>query len=104
MDARRRRPTTLPFHGEATSLVIGEAQASRWLRRAQDPILLEQVVNDRLLLSIDPTGKQQTEERERRRQRIHGASLPKGLPGVQGIDTVSFDQDSRGIARLRLRR
>jgi hypothetical protein len=32
-----------------------------------------------LLLSIDPAGKEQTEEGERRRQRIHGESVPEGL-------------------------
>jgi hypothetical protein len=36
------------FHGHTTSLVVGEAQSSGWLRRPKDPVLLEQVVNDRL--------------------------------------------------------
>jgi len=35
-----------PFHGQAASLVVGEAQLSGSLRRAEDSILFEQVVND----------------------------------------------------------
>jgi hypothetical protein len=70
----------LAFHCQAASLVVGEVQSSRSLRRAKDPVLLEQVVNHHLLLSIDPTGEQQEEESERRRQRGHGGSVPKRLP------------------------
>jgi hypothetical protein len=36
----------LAFHGQAASLVIGEAEPSGSLRRAEDTILLDQVVND----------------------------------------------------------
>ena len=42
------------FHGQAASLVVGEANPSGTIRRAEDPVLLAQVVNDSLLLSIDP--------------------------------------------------
>ena len=35
-----------PCHGQAASLVVGEAQLSGSLRRAEDSILFEQVVND----------------------------------------------------------
>jgi hypothetical protein len=37
----------------------------------------DEVVNDGLLLPIDPPGEEQTEERERRRQRVHRASVPQ---------------------------
>ena len=47
----------LAFHGQAAALVVGEAQPVRPVRRAEDSILLEQVVNDRLLLAIDPAGE-----------------------------------------------
>ena len=60
---------------------------SRFRRIELDPVLLEQVVNDRLLLSIDPTGEQQQEEGERRRQRIHRDSVPEGL--LRFKDTIS---------------
>ena len=66
----------LAFHGETASLVVGEAQSSGTVHRAEDTVLLEQVVNDRLLVSIDPAGEQQEEEGERGRQRVHGGSLP----------------------------
>src|ERR1700681_4853157 len=53
MPASRRRPRTLPFYGQAATLVVGEAESSRSVRCAQDPVLLEQIVNDRLLLPVD---------------------------------------------------
>ena len=61
---------TLPFNGQAASLVIGEAQASGSTRRAENPVLLEQVLNDRERLSIDPTGEQKEKEGERPRRHI----------------------------------
>jgi hypothetical protein len=57
MDARRRRPTTLPFTARRQRWSSGEAQSSGLLRRPEDPVLLEQVINDRLRLSIDPSGE-----------------------------------------------
>ena len=44
----------LAFHGQAASLVVGEARPSGSVRGAEDPVLLEQVVNDRLLLPANP--------------------------------------------------
>jgi hypothetical protein len=44
----------LPLHGEPASLVVGEANAARTIRHAKDAVFLAQVVNDGLLLSIDP--------------------------------------------------
>ena len=46
------------FHGETASLVVGQGQSSGTVHRAEDAVLLEQVVNDRLLVSIDPAGEQ----------------------------------------------
>jgi len=46
-DGRQVAPAEdFPFHGQAASLVVGEAQLSGSLRRAEDSILFEQVVND----------------------------------------------------------
>ena len=53
------------FHGETASLVVGQAQSSGTVHCAEDSVLLEQVVNDRLLVSIDPAGEHQEEEGER---------------------------------------
>jgi hypothetical protein len=44
------------------------AYPSGSVRRAEDPILLEQVVNDRLVLPIDPAGDKQERESEWARQ------------------------------------
>jgi phage head maturation protease len=65
------------FHGETASLVVGQAQSSGTVHRAEDAVLLEQIDNDRLLVSIDPAREQQEEEGERVRQRVHGGSLPQ---------------------------
>ena len=61
----------LAFHGETPSLVVSEAQSSRAAHRPEDSIFLEQIVNDRLLVSIDPAREQQQEEGERGRHRGH---------------------------------
>jgi hypothetical protein len=71
----------LPFHGETASLVVGQAQSSGTVRRAEDSVLLDQVVNRRLLVPVDPSGEHKQEEGERRRQRFHSGSLPEGQPG-----------------------
>jgi hypothetical protein len=70
----------LAFHGETASLVVSEAQSSRTVHRPEDSIFLEQVVNDRLLVSIDPAREQQQEQGERGRHRGHGGSLPDRRP------------------------
>src|SRR5262249_41843190 len=49
------------FEGETASLVVGQAQSTSTVHPAQDSILLEQVRNDRLLLSVDPTGNEEHE-------------------------------------------
>ena len=84
MDARRRRPRTLPL----------TARRRRWssVRRrrrgpctAEDPVLLEQVVNDRLRVPVDPAGEEKEEEGDRGRQRVHGRRVTRGAAPVQGV-------------------
>ena len=71
-DVRETLPSEgLPFHGESPPLIVGEANASRAVCRAEDPVLLQQVLDDVLLLSIDPAGEQQEQEGERGWQPIH---------------------------------
>ena len=67
----------LAFHGQAAALVVGDVGPSRSVRGAEDSVLLEQVVNNCLLLSVDPAGEEENNEHERRRQRVHGASVPE---------------------------
>ena len=69
----------LTFHRQASALIIGQAEPSRSVRGAEDAVLLKQVVKDRLLLPVDPTGDEENDEREGRRQRVHGASVPERL-------------------------
>jgi len=70
----------MAFHGETASLVVGQPQSLRTVHRAEDPVLLEQVLNDGLLMTIDPAREQQEEEGERARQQVHGESLPERRP------------------------
>src|SRR5438309_2254282 len=49
------------------------------MRCTQDAVLLEQVLNDRLLLPVDPAGEGENDEGKRRRQRVHGTSVPDRL-------------------------
>jgi hypothetical protein len=65
------------------------------LRRPKDSVLLEQIINDGLLLSVDPTGEQQQEEGKRRRQRIHRDSVPETLRLFKDdIDSAEFRKDT----------
>jgi len=56
----------------------------------ENAVLLEQIVNDSLLLSADPTREQQKEEDKRCRQRIHteSGSVPKELCRIK--DSMSW--------------
>jgi hypothetical protein len=49
------------------------------VRCAEDPVLLEQVLNDRLLLPVDPAGEEENDKDERMGQRVHRASLPERM-------------------------
>jgi hypothetical protein len=88
-DARDSREVTtaedVAFHGETASLVVGQAQSSGTVHCAENAILLDQVVNDRLLVSIDPAREQLEEEGERGRQRGHGGSLPQRRAPFNGV-------------------
>ena len=74
------------------------------MRRAEDPVLLEQVFNDRLLLLVDPAGEDTEEEGERGRQRVHDGSLPEERPRFNGceIGGILGRQIGRGSRGTRL--
>jgi hypothetical protein len=72
--ATPRRPSMMPFRPGGAA-VVGKAQASGSVRGAEDPVLLEQVVNDRLLVPVHPAPDKQEQESERVRWRVHGGSL-----------------------------
>ena len=79
-DGRQSAPAkNLAFHGQAAALVVGDVEPSRSVHGAEDSVLLEQVVNNCLLLSVDPAGDEENNEHERSRQRVHGASVPERL-------------------------
>ena len=68
----------LSLHSEAAPLVVGEPEPAATALRAEDAVLLEQVVDDRLLLAVDPAREQKEEEGERGRQRVHGTPASTG--------------------------
>jgi hypothetical protein len=74
------------FHGETAPLLVGQEQSSGTVHRTEDAILLERVVNDRLLVSIDPAREQLEEEGELGRQRVHGRSLPQRRAPFNGCE------------------
>jgi hypothetical protein len=94
------------FHGQTASLVVGQANPLGTVRRPEDPVLLAQVVNDGLLLSIDPAREDQEEERERRRQRIHGWKLDSRARRFQGVVAVRNEevQTAEGFQTTSMRR
>ena len=58
------------FHGETATLVVSQARSPIALGCAENTVLLEQVVNDRLLTSINPAREQQEKEGERGRELV----------------------------------
>ena len=68
----------------------------RTVHGAEDTVFLEQVINDRLLVPVDPAGEEKEEEGKRGRQRVHGRSVPEG--------PVRFKGAIVGNRRLRSRR
>jgi hypothetical protein len=51
----------LACHGQSASLVVDETQSGT-VNCAEDTVLLTQVVDDVLLVSVDPAGDRQEEE------------------------------------------
>jgi hypothetical protein len=88
-------PDGLAFHGQEAALVVRETEPSGSVRGTKAPILLEQVLNNRLLLPVDPAGEDQNDEGERSGPRVHRASVPQSLKTVQG------HRDSRSCAIMR---
>ena len=79
--ARRRRPRT--FHGQAAALVVGKTHPSGSVRGAEIPVLLKEVVDDGLLMPINPAGDQQERKGERVTQRVHSRKRLAGGDLVQ---------------------
>jgi len=92
------------FHGEPASLVVGEANALGAVRRTEDAVLFQQIVNDLLLLSIDPAGDEKQEKGKRGWRRIHWESLPESWVGSKnGVWTfrMRLDSSGNGVRRRR---
>ncbi len=62
--AQRLQPKSSALHGQAAPLVIREAQSTATELLAQDAVLLLEVVDDVLLLPIDPAGEEEDEQLE----------------------------------------
>jgi hypothetical protein len=73
--ARRCRPSVFPFRASRRRW-SSVRRTSRTVCRAENPVLLQEVLDDVLVLSIDPAGEHQEQEGERGRQPIHGAVYP----------------------------
>src|SRR5215467_10694361 len=70
-DVPKATPTErLSLHRQAAPLVVSEPETTATALRAQDAVLLAQVVDDRLLLTVDPAREQKEEEGERGRHGV----------------------------------
>ena len=76
----------LALHHEASALVVGEAKAASSELLTEDAVLLHQVVDDAVLVAVDPAGEEQKEEVERGRRggRGHGRSFKVAWPRGKG--------------------
>ena len=78
-DGPEATPTEgLSLHRQAAPLIVSEPEPAATALRAQHAVLLEQVVDDRLLLAVDPAREQKEEEGERGRQRVHVSPASTG--------------------------
>jgi len=68
----------LSLHSQAAPLVVSEPEPAGTAPCAQHAVLFEQVVDDRLLLAVDPAREQTEEEGERGRQCVHGSPACTG--------------------------
>ena len=69
--SRMRRPSGPPFLGEAAGLGVGEPDLGLSEVRSEDSVLLDDVFNDALLVTVQPAGGGGGEERESRRRAAH---------------------------------
>ena len=60
---------------EAAALVIGEPEPAATQLLAENPILLDEVVDDGLLAAVHPSGKEQEQELQRRRRHRADSTL-----------------------------
>ena len=74
---RRDRPQMVvqEYCGRQAALVVGDAHTSGSVLGAEDSVLLEQVVDDRRLLSVNPARDQEEQEDKRVRPRVHSGSV-----------------------------
>lgn len=63
-----RRPAAL--HGEASALVVGQPEAPPRQLLLQDPVLLHQVLDDVLLVAVDPSREGHEQHPERLRSAV----------------------------------
>ena len=87
-DARDVAETTptegLSLHRQAAPLVVSEPGPAATALRAQDAVLLEQVVDGRLLLAVDPAREQKQEEASGEGTASMSPQLPQEAPTLQG--------------------
>ena len=85
-DVPEATPTEgLSLHRQAAPLVVSEPERAGTALRAQHAVLLEQVVDGRLLLAVDPAREQKEEEGERGRQRVHGTPASQGSADISRL-------------------
>ncbi len=79
----------LAFDCEATALVVGQPKSFTFELSLQDPILLNEILDDRLLLAVKPSGKCNAEQLKRSQWRQYAARQPG--PGKQSDRICSIE-------------
>jgi len=104
----------LPIRSPLLTTDVTQKEPAWFWRRTpraarRDPVLLKQVVNDRLLVPVGPAGEEENDEGKRSRQRVHGASVPERPARVQDAPksrtcAIGLGPSSGATSLLRLRR
>ena len=75
----------LSLDREPSPLLVGESDSAAAELFAKEPVLLDEVVDDGLLLAVDPSREEEQEEGERGRQGGHEGRVPEGSSSVPEV-------------------
>ena len=97
------------LHGEPSALFVGQAETALAELLAEDAVLLEEILDDVVLMAVDPAGEREEKEPQRVGRGRHGAELaleasaaqPEVVPSATIVDDAGSIVVGRGGHVLR---
>ena len=84
------------LRGEAAALVVGQSEAVPLQLSFEDAVLLHQVLDDELLLTIDESGERHEQQPQRGEARNHSPILPPPSTHTSGVYSWLISRTLRG--------